>query len=385
MRSEQLSQKHARRASVWQHWALNIGAILGSLCLLMALCTILFGLKPLIFASGSMGPEIPTGALGLAIPTATSEIQPGEIVSVVNSEGTRVTHRVVENEPSGLILKGDANEVADFQQYVVDSVDRLLFAVPVLGYVISWFSQPWAFFVGGLLCAYLLYLAFRKSDLDREGGEPNSVASFASSESQVDIGSTGPAKSRRRLLFGLKISAGAAVIVLVFTLSAGQVERTQAAFSAAAQGSAKVTAAVMKPPANVNCTQGTTGTQAARRESIIFSWNPPESGVVPPTGYNVSVQVNNQDGSPSNNKITDKSLAAHTHSYGLNISEKDGILGSLLGLVTDLLIGYNYTVTVKINAQYPSGWSSEPVVFSQVNATNGGLLGAAKRLTCTLQ
>ncbi len=40
--------------------ALNIGAVAGLICVLGAAASFMFGIKPLIFRSGSMSPDIPT-------------------------------------------------------------------------------------------------------------------------------------------------------------------------------------------------------------------------------------------------------------------------------------------------------------------------------------
>lgn len=334
MRSEQLRQKRARRASVWQRWALNIGAILGTLCLLMTLCTVVFGLKPLIFASGSMGPEIPTGALGIAIPTATSEIQPGEIVSVVNSEGTRITHRVVENEPSGLILKGDANEVADFQPYVVDSVDRLLFAVPILGYVISWFSQPWAFFVGGLICAYLLYLAFGKRDSIFSDSDSDSSKRSLDATSQKSTGNRSESETRKKSWNLIKNPLIAASIVTLSALPAVSTVdlTTQAAFTATAQAEASVASAVLPSvQGTMKCEpSGVLGTRAK------VSW----TGVQLPPGARYATRL---ETSPGIYTYSDVPTGTTTFTYqgGLN----------LLGLITE---GANQTMPVKVLVVFTS-------------------------------
>ena len=54
-----------------------------------------------------------------------------------------------------LRLKGDANEVADPAPYPTDRVDRVLFAVPAGGYVLTWLGGPPATL---LLGAYLMFL-----------------------------------------------------------------------------------------------------------------------------------------------------------------------------------------------------------------------------------
>jgi signal peptidase len=143
---------------------LTIGAVLGTLCLIGALMGILFGAKPLVFRSGSMSPSIETGALGVSLPVQAHEIRTGDIISVENTAGVRITHRVVTTEVANgtatLTLKGDANTVADPEPYVLRTADRVVFSLPFLGYGVSWLSSSAAMFVGGLFTAYLLYLAF---------------------------------------------------------------------------------------------------------------------------------------------------------------------------------------------------------------------------------
>lgn len=240
-------QRH-RISSFWQRWALNIGAALGSLCLIVAVLTLVFGLKPLIFVSGSMGPDIPTGSLGLALPTPVAELVPGQVVSVETTDGTRVTHRMVENRPEGLILKGDANSTADLQPYPVTSADRLLVSVPLLGYVVSWFSQPWAFFVGGLLCAYLLYLAFfRREDSQGTGNTGRSVEFGVSGAGSGPRGATDSGTSHQAWM-----AAGATVSVLASVMTLGtlvRVEPTRAAFSTTAEAVASPLTALSLQPA----------------------------------------------------------------------------------------------------------------------------------------
>ncbi|CAM2931565.1 signal peptidase I [Prescottella defluvii] len=145
--------------------ALNVGAVVGLICVLATVASLVFGIKPLIFRSGSMSPDIPTGALALSRTTPAGDLAIGDVVSVFNDQGTRITHRVHEivSQDGGsavLILKGDANEHADLMPYTVAEADRMFASVPVLGYVVSWLSSPVAIFLGGVLAGGLLVLAF---------------------------------------------------------------------------------------------------------------------------------------------------------------------------------------------------------------------------------
>lgn len=147
-----------REALLW------VGAALGTLCLGWTFVMAAFGLTPLVFTSGSMSPAIAAGDLAFARTIDAGDIRTGDIVSVVNDEGVRITHRVVEAEPreggATLTLKGDANAAPDVEPYAVTSVERVSFAVPRAGYVIDAVASPAGTFAAGLLVALALAAAF---------------------------------------------------------------------------------------------------------------------------------------------------------------------------------------------------------------------------------
>lgn len=139
--------------------ALWVTAVLGAASLLLGLATVVAGVQPLIFRSSSMSPAIEAGALALAKTVDADEVEVGDVVSVINESGVRVTHRVVEVEPDGdsvsLVLQGDANRNPDANPYLVSEVDRVFVDVPYLGYVANWLATPWAMFVAGIVVALL--------------------------------------------------------------------------------------------------------------------------------------------------------------------------------------------------------------------------------------
>jgi signal peptidase I len=145
---------------------LTAGAVVGTMCLLVALAGVLFGVKPLIFESGSMGPEIPAGAVGFARTVGAEELAVGDVVSVHRKNGERVTHRVVGTTQLGgnqveLTLRGDGNPAADAETYVVSRADRLFFSIPRGGQVVSFLgSGPGLFLLGGMAAGLVIY-AFR--------------------------------------------------------------------------------------------------------------------------------------------------------------------------------------------------------------------------------
>lgn len=162
--------------------ALNVGAIAGTICIVATVLSLMFGVKPLVFRSGSMSPAISTGSLALAHRVSVDEVKVGDVVSVTNPQGTRITHRVFRIQHSGgqtlLTLKGDANAQPDLLPYPVTKVDRVFAHVGFLGYLVAWLSSGIAIFLGGLLAGALLMLAF--GPIRRPGdhhAEPQNTAS----------------------------------------------------------------------------------------------------------------------------------------------------------------------------------------------------------------
>ena len=141
--------------------ALNVAAVAGLICIIATLASLIFGIKPLVFRSGSMEPAISTGALALAKTVPATELAVGDVISVDNDQGVRITHRVVELESAGAdtvlaTLKGDANNVADRLPYTITEADRVFISVGGLGYVVAWLSSPLATFLGGGLVGAVL-------------------------------------------------------------------------------------------------------------------------------------------------------------------------------------------------------------------------------------
>ncbi len=144
---------------------LTVGALLGVLCIVATVAGVAFDVKPLVFRSGSMSPAIHTGDLAVSRTVEASALKAGDIVSVVNSEGNRVTHRLVNAASQGdarqLTLKGDANTVADAEVYTVDKAERVLFHIPKAGYLVNAAASPAGVFTLGVYVTAMLLLVFR--------------------------------------------------------------------------------------------------------------------------------------------------------------------------------------------------------------------------------
>ena len=205
---------------------LTAGAVAGLMCIIAAVGALAFGITPVVFRSGSMSPTISTGALALARSVPAAEIGTGDIISVVDADGTRLTHRVVAidsvtGNTATLRLQGDANAQPDPQPYAVAEADRVLLHVNRLGYVVAWLSSPAALVAAGLLAAVLI-LTLRPT---RRRARPG------------DDGAPGPqprAKPRRRVGTGAALAGGALTAVLV----TGQVPGTLASFASSATANA---------------------------------------------------------------------------------------------------------------------------------------------------
>lgn len=162
---------------------LTVGAVLGVLCLASAVAAVAFGIKPVVFQSGSMSPAVDTGALGFSRSIAADDLAVGDVVTVRTGEGVRVTHRIKDISLAGdkatLVLKGDANRVADDKVYVVTSAPRLMFDLPKAGYAVSFVSGPIGIFAGGLLVGVVLLMIVRprtRSDERKRGGSRKALS-----------------------------------------------------------------------------------------------------------------------------------------------------------------------------------------------------------------
>lgn len=126
---------------------LTVSAVIGSICLVIALLSLIFGIRPAIVVSGSMSPAIPTGSLIFAQETPADELRVEDVVTVERPDDRGlVTHRVVEVDtsttPTQLVLKGDANETNDPLPYQVNTAGKVVFAVPYLGTIARFFQTP---------------------------------------------------------------------------------------------------------------------------------------------------------------------------------------------------------------------------------------------------
>ena len=153
---------------------LTLTAILGTLCIVATLAAVVLDVRPLVFRSGSMSPAIDTGALALSRTVDVDDLAVGDVVSVMDSGGMRITHRLesmtLRGDMATLVLKGDANRQPDADPYVVSSADRVFLEIPHAGYVVAWMAGPVGVFLGGLLVGGVLLSSLRSSRRGGSGG-----------------------------------------------------------------------------------------------------------------------------------------------------------------------------------------------------------------------
>ncbi|MET8316967.1 signal peptidase I [Rhodococcus erythropolis] len=232
---------------------LTLGALAGLASIGLFIAGFAFGITPLIFKSGSMSPTIETGALAFARTVPASEVQVGDIVSVYDNQGVRITHRVetVEQQGNNLAiaqLRGDANPVTDPDPYVITEADRVFFSINRLGYVAVWLSGPSGLVLGAIAVGGLLYIAFRPRKRPDEG-EPRLDRQDAHGDSHA-----------------FKAIIALATVGLSVA-GIANIGGTQAAFTGmATAGSISFTTAASfpKPPASMTCSDKGT--------SVVLAW-----------------------------------------------------------------------------------------------------------------
>ena len=250
----------ARESALW------FGAVLGLLAVAAGIAVTVFGCSLLVFRSGSMSPEIDTGALALARPVAATELEPGDIVNVRASDGSEITHRVVEatvrGDEASLVLKGDANSAPDAEVYTVETVDLVEASVPYLGYVVAHALTPPGLVAAASLCLML----FLVSGSDQAGGRGG--------------GPVGRHRSRRAHRSPWSaVPAAVTAVVVGGAASTGGVTGTWAAFNdAATMTTGSFAARTLAAPGDVRCVN--------EGFNDYIAWTAPTAFT--PTGYRIT-------------------------------------------------------------------------------------------------
>ncbi len=257
-----------REATLWA------GAVVGLLSVVAGTAVGFFGFTFLIFRSGSMGPDIPTGSLALAHTVPAADLEPGDVVSVIAANGARVTHRLVSSTLRGdtgsLILQGDANGTPDEEIYQVTQAERSIASLPYAGYLATVLLSPAGLVAVGCLSGMLVLTGFStstKPSIDRPGGAPSAPRG---------------GRHRARTVRDPRRTAGAAAVgvalVASVTVAGAGVDPTSAFFTdKATLRSGSFTSGNLAAPTGVRCVDN--------GNLDYINWAAP--GGVVPTGYRV--------------------------------------------------------------------------------------------------
>src|SRR3954447_12015248 len=145
-------------------------------CLLVTFVPVLFGWRPYIIESGSVGPPIKVGDVVLASPETDPQRLLGHVTTFNDPDrpGKIKTHRVIKiNEDGTLQTKGDANLTPDSGAVALDQVrgiGRLL--VRWVGLPLIWFTTgAWLKLALFILSLLLACLAVANDQEDEEEDE----------------------------------------------------------------------------------------------------------------------------------------------------------------------------------------------------------------------
>ena len=119
--------------------ALGLGAI--------AVVGPLTGHQVIAMTSGSMGPDIPEGALIVVSPTRAVDLRIGDVVTVQLPSGALLTHRIVATSVVDgqrmVTIRGDANDPASSEVVAADrAIGRVLAVVPGAGHYLELLTRP---------------------------------------------------------------------------------------------------------------------------------------------------------------------------------------------------------------------------------------------------
>ena len=172
-----------RRATGWARAgdaALSVAAVLGAVCIVLAIAAAVFDVRIVMFRTGSMSPTIPAGSAAIVHGVPAADVAIGDVVTVDRPGELPVTHRVVGiarvpgDEDARLItMRGDANPVDDPNPYEVSKVRKVLFAVPGIAPALASLGNPWVLGTLTVAASTLIVVVFwpRRRDDDPGSGE----------------------------------------------------------------------------------------------------------------------------------------------------------------------------------------------------------------------
>jgi signal peptidase I len=135
-----------------------------------------FGHQLVVIRGGSMEPAIHLGSVTLVSPVQPADLHPGDVVTLKESNGVIVSHRItrIVQESGGLFIetKGDANPTVDpVLSPVAQVTGRVDLTIPGLGYLLYLLTLPIGVFSILGLALTLLFAIWLLEDLESEPDE----------------------------------------------------------------------------------------------------------------------------------------------------------------------------------------------------------------------
>lgn len=132
--------------------------------------SIIFGIEPFNVMSNSMKPYFQQGDLVYVDRKCdSSELEKRDVIAF-ETEGSTVTHRIVNIKSTGFTTKGDANEVEDLNEVKRENViGKVVFVIPQLGNVQMFFSK----YIVEILCAMFILILTNEFINREDKGEKN--------------------------------------------------------------------------------------------------------------------------------------------------------------------------------------------------------------------
>lgn len=250
-----------------------LGAAAGLAAVVVALAVSFLDVTFLVFRTGSMGPDLPTGSLALARTVDAADVREGDVVSVLSAEGERITHRVVSSTMRGdeasLVLQGDTNTSPDGEVYVARDVERAVVGVPYAGYVLTAVLSPPGLVVVACAAGALVVVAFTSPGTGGARGG-------SGGRRRADARPANPARGGRHRAVTVAVAT-----VAVTTVALAGTTGTSAAFTDPARlATGSFTSGTLSPATAVVCST------SAGTNNAFVRWTAPTTGV-PPTGYRI--------------------------------------------------------------------------------------------------
>ena len=156
-----------------------ISMIIGITLIVLFLVPTICGIKPHIVLSGSMEPQIKTGAVAYVNTHMGAEkIKVGDIIAF-KVENKQVTHRVIAiNEDNTFTTKGDANETEDIAPVKFENCyGKTVFSIPYLGRIMSTFkTRVGSFIVYTIIGLNIVCIIFSNGNCENEEDEKNGIS-----------------------------------------------------------------------------------------------------------------------------------------------------------------------------------------------------------------